>query len=189
MTSIFLSENRLPMRWRIPVLALAATIAAFLPDVAAADDADKIAKLERQVKELSGRVPGQAHVMADIAYHFGNLWYAAKAGNWPLAEFYLNEARSHLRWAVRVRPVRPLSNGGELQVADMLAVMEKTTLKDLQERVAERDAKHFAASYEQVLASCYACHVAAEKPYLRLHVPERVPETMVEFDPAGRGSP
>ena len=177
------------MKRRITVLAVAATIAAFLPGAAAADEAATIAKLERQVKELSGRVPGQAHVMADIAYHFGNLWFAAKAENWPLAEFYLNEARSHLRWAVRVRPVRLLSDGGELEVADMLAVMEQTTLKDLQERVAGKDTKHFAASYKQVLASCYACHVAAEKPYLRLHVPERVPETMVEFDPARPGSP
>ena len=49
-------------------------------------------------------LPDQSHVMKDIAYHFSNLWFAAQAQNWPLAGFYLNETRSHLKWAVSPAP-------------------------------------------------------------------------------------
>src|SRR2546427_8391049 len=40
----------------------------------------------------------QSHVMADVGYHFANLWFAADKQNWPLANYYLSETRSHLRW-------------------------------------------------------------------------------------------
>lgn len=150
---------------------------------------DAIQKLEAAIKELKGQLPSQSHTMADVAYHFSNLWFAGQAGNWPLAEFYLDETRSHLRWAVRVRPVRPLSTGGEFHLADMLAGIEKGALAALQGSIKAGDTSQFSATYKQMLASCYACHVAAEKPYLRLHVPEHPRETMIEFDATKPGSP
>jgi len=27
--------------------------------------------------------------MADVGYHFANLWFAAEKQNWPLADYYL----------------------------------------------------------------------------------------------------
>jgi hypothetical protein len=68
------------------------------PATAAATQA---ADLAARVKALEDLIPDQAHIMADVADHFTNLWFAGTAENWPLAEFYLNETRSHLRWAVR----------------------------------------------------------------------------------------
>jgi hypothetical protein len=153
------------------------------------DAAVEIAALTDQIKDLRGHLPGQSHTMIDVAYHFNGLWFAGQAKNWPLAEFLLNETKSHLRWAVRVRPVRPLSNGGEFRVGDMLTAIEQGTLKDLTESVQAKDQSGFVTAYKQQLASCYACHVAAEKPYLRLRIPERPAETMLEFDPTRPGSP
>ena len=185
---------------RKPCLSLALSVAALaflspiqLPAAEEAEsptpDSPAIQKLEQNLKELSGQLPSQSHTMADVAYHFGNLWFAARAKNWPLAEFYVNETRSHLRWAVRVRPVRPLAGGGQLRLADMLAAIEQTTLKEVQDSVRAQDPKRFSTAYRQMLAGCYSCHVAAEKPWLRLHIPERPPETMVEFDATKPGSP
>ncbi|MDE2507185.1 MAG: hypothetical protein KGM43_08250, partial [Planctomycetota bacterium] len=54
-----------------------------------------------EVKALRDLIPDQAHIMADVGYHFTNLWFAGDAENWPLADFYLSETKSHLRWAVR----------------------------------------------------------------------------------------
>lgn len=181
-------------------LALAITAFSFSPLVllaaeqtgpasVASADGVTIEKLQQNLKDLSGQLPSQSHTMADVAYHFSNLWFAAEEKNWPLAEFYANETRSHLRWAVRVRPVRPLSGGGELRLTDMLAGIEQTTLKEVQDSVRAKDAKRFSAAYKAMLGSCYSCHVAAEKPYLRLHVPKRPPETMIEFDPTKPGHP
>lgn len=145
--------------------------------------------VQQALKEIRGQLPSQSHTMADVAYHYNNLWFASQAGNWPLAEFMLNETKSHLRWAVRVRPVRPLSSGGQLQVGDMLSAIEQSTLKELTESVRAKDKPRFETAYKQQLASCYACHVAAEKPYLKLRLPERPAETMLQFDPAEPGSP
>jgi len=30
-----------------------------------------------------------------VGYHFANLWFAAEKQNWPLANYYLEEKRSH----------------------------------------------------------------------------------------------
>lgn len=153
-----------------------------------APDTD-IEKLQQAVKEIRGQLPSQSHTMADVAYHFSNLWFAGQANNWPLAQFYANETKSHLRWAVRVRPVRPLSSGGELHLAEMLTGIEQSALKEVEDSVKAKDQPRFVTAYKTMLASCYACHVAAEKPYLRLHLPEHPPETMIEFDPAKPGAP
>jgi hypothetical protein len=155
----------------------------------AAASLDAIQKLEAEIKELRGQLPSQSHTMADVAYHFSNLWFAGQARNWPLAQFYLDETRSHLRWAVRVRPIRPLSTGAKFHLADMLAGIEKGPLAALHDSIEAEDASQFSTTYMQMLASCYACHVAAEKPYLRLHVPEHPRETMIEFDASKPGSP
>jgi hypothetical protein len=90
---------------------------------------------------------------------------------------------------VRVRPVRPLSTGGELRVGDMLTAIEQGTFKELADAVHAKVQPRFITAYKQQLASCYVCHVAAEKPYLRLHLPERPAEAMLEFDPTKPGSP
>jgi hypothetical protein len=63
------------------------------------------------VQTLRERLPDQAHAMADVGYHFANLWFAAEKQNWPLANYYLGETRSHLRWAVRIHPVRKTKAG------------------------------------------------------------------------------
>src|SRR5438132_952308 len=49
----------------------------------AVDPAAAIAQLQARVNELEGRVPDQAIVMTHVAYHFTNLWFAARQHNWP----------------------------------------------------------------------------------------------------------
>ena len=68
---------------------------------------------------LSGHLPDQSHAMADVGYHFANLWFAAEKKNWPLGGYHLVETRSHLRWVVRIRPVQK-TTGGALKGVSML---------------------------------------------------------------------
>jgi hypothetical protein len=56
-------------------------------------------------------MPGQSLAMTQVAYNINNLWFAAHAGNWPLAQFYFGDARGRLRWALRITPVRKISTG------------------------------------------------------------------------------
>ena len=158
-------------------------------DAAEANESDaaaEIAKLRAELEQLRGRLPDQSHVMKDVGYHFTNLWFAAKAKNWQLAKFYLAETRSHLRWAVRVIPVRKTS-GGDLDLRVILDGLDRTVLSDLQKAVDSQDTRGFPELYRRSLVGCYSCHQAAEKPYLRPRIPEQPEVRILTFDPNATG--
>ena len=141
----------------------------------------ELAALKAEVERLKGMVPDQSHAMKDVAYHFTNLWFAAQKQNWELADFYLAETRSHLRWAVRIIPVRKTPQGQELRLADILDPMDKTVLTELKAAIAAKDSAAFRPKYEQALAPCYSCHVAAGKPFLRLQLPTQPEARIISF--------
>jgi hypothetical protein len=155
-----------------------------------AADAPDPAKLEQQIEELKAAnaqlrslIPSQSHSMMDVAYHFTNLWFAGEHRNWPLAQFYFNEARNHIAWAVRLVPVRK-THGGELHLQEMFDAFDKTLLADLKKQIADKDAKQFKVSYRAALNGCNACHTAAEKPYLHIVVPDKPEAHIVDWSPS-----
>lgn len=120
--------------------------------------------------------------MKDVAYHFTNLWFAAQKENWPLAKFYLDETRSHLKWAVRIIPVRKIK-GGELDLKAMLDGLDQSVFTNLQKTIDAKNNAEFNDAYSQTLGGCYSCHVAAEKPFLRLHIPEQPEVRIIDMNP------
>jgi hypothetical protein len=151
--------------------------------IAANQDSNENQAIRAEIEQLKGKLPGQAHAMMDVSYHYGNLWFAAHRGNWPLAQFYFNETRSHLRWAVRIIPVRKDNQGREVKLADILASIENRPLKDLEAAIKSEDREKFVAAYQFTLEGCYACHKAADKPYLTLRISDHPPEAMIDFSP------
>ncbi|MEX0936942.1 MAG: hypothetical protein WDZ59_03720 [Pirellulales bacterium] len=147
-----------------------------------ADDQSTTA-MESDVEQLQGKAPDQAHAMVSVAYHFNNMWFAAEAENWPLAEFYWNETRSHLRWAVRIIPVRKDNAGQEIQLAEILEAFENSPLAQLQQAIVEKDREAFSSAYRFAVEGCYTCHKASDKPYLRPQVPQVPAEPSINFDP------
>jgi hypothetical protein len=143
----------------------------------------EVAALKAEIERLKGIVPDQSHAMKDVAYHFANLWFAAQKKNWPLAEFYWAETRAHLRWAVRILPVRKDPQGNEVRLASILEPIEKTALQQVHEAIQAQDSAMFARVYQQMLESCYACHLAAGKPFLRLQIPQQPEVPIIRFDP------
>ena len=141
-------------------------------------------ELRSRVERLEGKAPDQSHAMADVGYHFANLWFAGEKQNWPLAEFCLDETRSHLRWAVRIIPVRKTPAGQDLELKGILDALESSVLDDLRKAVAAHDRARFEPAYKRTLEGCYACHKSAGKPYLRPQVPEQPPAPILNFDPA-----
>jgi hypothetical protein len=152
-------------------------------DKAAKGGPADVEAVRADVARLKDVATDQAHVMVSVAYHFNNLWFAGQAGNWPLAEFYWGETRSHLRWAVRVIPVRKDKEKRDVNLGDILQALENSPLKQLQEAIQAKDRDKFAAAYRFALEGCYSCHKAADKPYLRPQVPDRPAEPTINFDP------
>jgi len=153
------------------------------PAHAAEKDAPDLAQLRAEVERLKGLVPDQSHAMSDVGYHYSNLWFAGEQENWPLADFFCSEVKSHLNWAVRIIPVRKDPQGREVDLRAILQAVEGSSLKDLQQTIAAKDKTKFEAAYRVQLQSCYSCHEASGKPYLRPQVPQRPPLDLLRFEP------
>ncbi len=177
----------------VTAIALAATIVASIascgrsesPQASAgtsSTDAD-LRALAAEIESQKGKLPDQSHAMQDVSYHFTNLWFAGQHGNWDLANFYWTETRSHLRWAVRIIPKRKDNAGQEIDLPAILQAMENTPLKQLQDAIAAKDTAAFEKAYRFTLETCYSCHKAADKPFIRLQVPTQPETHIVNFDP------
>ena len=119
--------------------------------------------------------------MMDVAYHFTNLWFAGTKNNWPLAQFYFNEARSHIQWTIRLNPVRKSSHG-DVHLEEMFTAFDGTLLNDLKSKIAAKDQAAFKTAYKAALTGCNSCHMASEKPFLKITVPARQEVQIVDFD-------
>jgi hypothetical protein len=136
--------------------------------------------LRAEIEHLKSIAQGQSLAMMQVAYNFNMLWFAARARNWPLAQFYYGDARGRLRLALRVQSVRKISTG-DLDLQPLLEGLEKGAWAKLGEAIAAKDGRQFEAAYRAALVACEGCHAAAEKPYLRLKVPTAPAEPMVDF--------
>jgi hypothetical protein len=156
------------------------------PDGAAASQAGtaqpELAALREEVDHLKELVPSQSHTMQDVGYHYTNLWFAGQKGNWPLAAFYLNETRSHLKWAVRVRPVRK-TRAGDVDLEGIREAFDTSSLREVQQSIESGDPARFRAAYKHALEGCYSCHKASEKPFLRPQVPLEPEQRIIDTDP------
>jgi len=164
-------------RWKVFLVGAVLVCLAVVVDGRQGETAPSKAKpptteaLMAEIEGLKKLLPDQAHAMADVGYHFSNLWFAGDAENWPLAEFYLNETRSHLQWAVRIKPIRQDKAKQDVDLTKILEAVENTPLKQLGESITANDKEQFVAAYRFTVESCYACHKASEKPYLRPQIP------------------
>ncbi len=140
--------------------------------------------LAAEIETMKGKLTDQAHVMQDVSYHFSNLWFAGQHENWDLANFYAAETKSHLRWAVRVIPVRKDNAGREVDLLPILQGMENAPLKDLQDAIAKHDKPTFELTYRRTMEACYGCHKASDKPFLRPQIPSQPESPIINFDPA-----
>lgn len=163
------------------VLACGITAASRAQAPAAPENNDPAA-LRAEIERLKGIAQGQSLAMMQVAYNINNLWFAAHAGNWPLAQFYFGDARGRLRLALRITPVRKISTG-DLELQPFLDALEKTQLAKLGETIMAKDVKQFEAAYRATLEGCHTCHTASEKPYLALQVPSAPAEPMIRFAP------
>ena len=137
---------------------------------------------QTDLRSINDRLPDQAHAMADVGYHFANLWFAADKQNWPLANYYLGETRSHLKWAVGIHPVRKTSTGAEVNLNGILDAVDGGLLAEVGRAITNKDIVRFKIAYQQSLLGCYACHTACEKPFLRPQVPSVVGAPIIGFD-------
>ena len=142
------------------------------------------AALEAEVIRLKGVAPSASVAMADVGFHFSNLWFAGQKRNWPLATYYFNESRNHIRWLVRINPKPKGPTGDLVDLQGIFDGIDTSVLKDLKATIDANDHDRFEVAYRQTLEACYSCHKAVGRPYLRPMIPTTAPQSIINLDPA-----
>lgn len=161
-----------------------AQAASAAPDAASTAKAkDDLAALSADVAKVKDAVPSQSHAMMDVGYHWTSLWFAAASSNWPLAQFYFDETRQHVRWTIRLRPIRKDPAGNPVDLKAIFDVIDSSTFEVVKKAIERKDHAQFEAAYKLTLEACYSCHKTSGRPYLRPMVPKDASRSIINVDP------
>lgn len=149
----------------------------------ATNQAAEFAALRAEVARLKSVATDQSHVMADVGYHFANLWFAGEKKNWPLARFYFDETREHIDWSVRVIPVRKDSEGRDVDLKAIWQAIDSGLFAQIGTAIEQKSGDKFGTAYRGAMEGCYTCHKSSSKPYLRPQIPIVPPQPLINFNP------
>jgi hypothetical protein len=117
---------------------------------------------EDKLKTLAEIQPGLGTVMIEYGARFGNMYYAAKGGNWDLAGYQLKEAREIQEVGETTRPER----------ASALKAFETSYLDPLEQAIKAKDAKAFEKAASAAVGGCNGCHVGQGFPFIKYQLPK-----------------
>ncbi len=122
---------------------------------------------------------GLGEIMALQQMCHSKLWFAGSAGNWPLADYELDELKEGFD---DVRRLIPVHDG--VPLAPLLEVIDTAAIPDLAKTIAARDAASFAGAFDELTAACNGCHQAARHVFIVIQRPASVPYSNQSFAPA-----
>ena len=117
---------------------------------------------EDQLKTLAEIQPGLGTVMIEYSNRYTNMFYAAKGGNWGLADYQLKEAREIQEVGEMTRPQR----------AGALKSFEQSYLDPLGTAIKAKNFKKFEAAFKLGIEGCNGCHAGAGFPFIKYQLPK-----------------
>jgi hypothetical protein len=128
------------------------------------------------IDELAMMQPGMDRLMAEVGPRVHRLYYAAGAGNWPLAEYFLRSVVKQLKLCASSRP----KYAGDI---------ERYLTEDvppIREAIRERSAAAFAAAYTAFVDRANDYHRQYGKGFIRwVTPPEPPPDLDLSADVGG----
>ncbi len=115
--------------------------------------------------------------MAD--YHSSNLWFAGRAQNWPLAQYYWEKVNMHMELSADADP----SGEQRERLEKVRKAIEESPAMQVDEAIARQDLRAFGDAYRNLLQGCYNCHKVAGYPELRPRMPVPPSSSMINADP------
>jgi hypothetical protein len=120
---------------------------------------------EMTLEDIAVIQPGLGRIMPEIGIRTWKLYYAAKAGNWPLAKFQLKEVRGLMELGAFTRP----------KYEENLNQFLVESWKPLEDAIAREDFAAFEALFHKAIESANAYHELRDKPYIRWKLPDMPP--------------
>lgn len=136
-----------------------------ISSLAYADSAWLKGTTDEKLSTLAEIQPGLGTIMIEYSGRITNMYYAAKGGNWDLADYMLKEAREIQEVGENTRPKR----------AQPLKDFESKYLDALAKTIDAKDFGKFEAAFNEAVDGCNACHKKAGFKFIRYQLPMSAP--------------
>jgi hypothetical protein len=143
-----------------------------------------IAALQESLKRVEAELtiskelaPGLGEYMTTIQLHAGKLWFAAKAGNWQLAEYELDELKETMEAAKG-----PNAEKNGVRISNVLDAVLQTQIAQLEESIKRKNQTEFQKSYDETLSACNGCHRESGHKFIQIIRPTAPPVTNQKWE-------
>jgi len=165
--------------WR-SIRLLAALLAAGSATMAAASEGNIFkGPAGSRLDALAKIQPGLGTVMIEYGSRFTNVYFAAKGGNWGLAQYQLDEMREIQEVGEATRPKN----------APLLKSFEDAFLVPLEKAILAKKWPEFDGLYRDTMEGCNGCHASTAHSFIHFKLPARPVEDYIDFavksDPKG----
>jgi hypothetical protein len=124
--------------------------------------------VELTIDEIVEVQPGLGRLMPEIGDAYWHAFYAAKALNFPLAQYFVKKVESLMRTAALLRP----------KYAKMLEAFSKGSLGPLFEAIEAKDFSRFEAAYRRGIEVANRMHAEANHPEIVWRLPDEPPKEL-----------
>jgi hypothetical protein len=116
-------------------------------------------------------LPGLGEIMTLQQLRHIKLWFAGRAGNWPLADYEVGELNEGFE------DVSKLLGG------DLVDKMVGDPIKALQKAVDDKNRTAFIAAFDSLSAGCNNCHRTLDHAFIVIQRPTVLPYSDQRFTP------
>lgn len=125
-------------------------------------------KRQLTIDELALMQPGMDRLMAEVGPRTHRLYYAARAGNWRLADYFYRSMVKQLRLCATSRPKYD---------ADMAAFIDDDCAP-VRDAIRDRDRSAFEGAYLRMVDRANHYHGVFGKPYIKWVTPSEPPHDL-----------
>ena len=123
-----------------------------------------------KIKVLGDIQPGLGVIMQEIGRRFTAIFYAARSGNWDLANYELKELREAQEVAEITRPKR---KDALISFEDsFLGGEENAAEGTLQDAINKKNFLAFNKSFKSAVDGCNGCHQSNGFPFIKYKLPK-----------------
>jgi len=121
---------------------------------------------ELTLDQIAEAQPGMARLMKEVGERYHILYFAAKGGNWRLAQYELNAVTSILKTGAMLRP----------KYAQDIASFTQTTLQPISEGIRAKDWKKFDEAFRHSVEEANKLHDKYGYEYVHYVLPSKAPD-------------
>jgi hypothetical protein len=154
------------MLMKLSVTALVA-MALFAPGSVFAQDAAKPAMEAASPPDPTGL--GEIMTLQQLRHI--KLWFAGHGGNWPLADYELDELDEGF------------DDIGKIVGSDLVDKQVGAPVKALEKAVEDKNRTAFDAAFDQLSAGCNSCHRSLDRKFIVIQRPTSLPYSNQNFAP------